>query len=114
MLPDAKPENVTVAEPAKNAVNEQIIDVHQEVIDNPGEQDQILKDYYTIQVASFKLEKNALKEAESLKKDDYESFVVPKGSHTIVCVGKFLQQERAKILSKKLKKKYSDCLVRRL
>jgi len=70
---------------------------------------------FTIQVASFKLKKNAEKEANHLKGiglDD--AFVVPKGSYSIVCIGKFLEINEAKALSDKLKNRYNDCLVRRL
>ncbi len=69
---------------------------------------------YTIQVASFKREVNARKEALTLKKKGYESHVVPKGSHSIVCVGKFIAKLEAERFSSKLKNKYKDCLVRRL
>jgi len=70
--------------------------------------------FYTIQVASFKKEKYARQEADALEKKGYESIVLPKGSHSIVCVGKFIRRMEAKVFSKKLRKKYKDCLVRRL
>lgn len=69
---------------------------------------------YTIQVASFKLGKNAQKEAELLEKNGYEAYVLEKGTHSIVCVGKFSQQDEAKKFSRKLKSKYKDSLVRRM
>jgi cell division septation protein DedD len=70
---------------------------------------------FTIQVASFKLEENARREAERLKGIGHEdTFVVPKGSHTIVCVGKFAQMGEAKKFSSRLRNRYNDCLVRRL
>lgn len=70
---------------------------------------------FTIQVASFKLEKNAKQEADRLKSIGHdEIFVVPKGSYSIVCVGKFAQQGEAKKFSRRLKSRYHDCLVRRL
>lgn len=101
-------------EESLEVVEEEIIDIKQDVIDVPVKNNEILQDFYTVQVASFKLEKNAQKEADTLKDKDFESFVVPKGNHSIVCVGKFIQRERAKALTRKLKKKYNDCLVRRL
>ena len=70
--------------------------------------------FYTVQVASFKLQKFAEDEAHGLKKKGYETFIVPKGQHLILCAGRFLDQGAAKVLSGKLKNKYKDCLVRRL
>jgi len=69
---------------------------------------------YTVQVASFKKERYAHKEAEGLKDKGYDIFVLPKGKYSILCVGKFRQKDAAEILSKKMRKKYKDCLIRRL
>src|SRR3989338_314014 len=70
---------------------------------------------FTIQVASFKQEADALKEADVLKGKGYDvAFVRQSGSYSIVCVGKFAQKAEAARYSNKLKKKYNDCLVRRL
>lgn len=69
---------------------------------------------YTIQVASFKLEKNAKKEADTLKGKGHETFVVPKGSYSIVCVGKFPEKMQAKTYTDKLDRRYKDYLIRRL
>jgi hypothetical protein len=72
------------------------------------------EDIFTIQVASFKQERDAQKEATLLKKKGYDIFVLLKGKHSIVCVGKFAQKNAAKQFSNRLKNKYTDCLVRRL
>jgi len=69
---------------------------------------------FTIQVASFKLFRNASKEAETLQKKGFESFVLDKGKYSIVCVGKFTQKNEAKQFSGKLRQRYADFLVRRL
>jgi len=45
---------------------------------------------------------------------NHKDFVLPKGSYSIVCVGKFILKNDAARYSRKLKKKYNDCLVRRL
>ena len=80
-------------------------------LEKPEEQENL----FTIQVASFKLEKNAKREADRLRGRGHDdTFVVPKGSYSIVCVGKFIQRNEAKKFSSKLKKRYNDCLVRRL
>lgn len=72
------------------------------------------KDIFTIQVASFNSPQSAQKEAMLLKQKGYDIFVLPKGKHSIVCVGKFGQRNEAKAFSNKLKNRYNDCLVRRL
>ena len=69
---------------------------------------------YTIQVASFKSEIYARKEAQDLEKKGHQSLIASKGKHFIVCVGKFVSENEAKIFSGQLKKQYKDCLVRRL
>jgi cell division septation protein DedD len=70
--------------------------------------------FYTVQVASFKKQEFAEDEAHGLKAKGYETFIVPKGQHLIVCAGRFGDQGEAKVFSGKLKSKYKDCLVRRL
>lgn len=70
---------------------------------------------YTVQVASFKREDQAQRLATSLQKNGYDiTMVVPKGSYSIVCVGKFSKHSEAKSFSRKLKKQYKDLLVRSL
>ncbi|MBI5150515.1 MAG: SPOR domain-containing protein [Candidatus Omnitrophica bacterium] len=69
---------------------------------------------FTIQVASFKDRDSARKEAKVLKQKGYQIFVLPKGSHSIVCVGKFVLRDEAREFSNNLKSRYNDCLVRRL
>ncbi len=69
---------------------------------------------YTIQVASFKLEKNAQREADILKGIGYETLVVAKGDHYIVCVGRFIESNDAKKFTARLKSRYKDSVVRRL
>ncbi|HOD12407.1 MAG TPA: SPOR domain-containing protein [Candidatus Omnitrophota bacterium] len=72
------------------------------------------QNFYTIQLASFVSKKYAEKEAAALEKKGYETFVVSKGKHIIVCVGRFVDSQAAKTFLGKLKDKYKDCLVRRL
>jgi cell division septation protein DedD len=69
---------------------------------------------YTVQVASFKKEKFAHEAAVDLKKKGYEILVLPKGKYSILCVGRFTHKDEAESFSTKLKKRYRDCLVRRL
>ncbi len=72
---------------------------------------------YTIQVASFKKEQYAKKEANILRNNGYRNqdiFVLDKGKYSIVCVGSFHEKDQAKLLLGKLKKRYKDCLIRSL
>lgn len=73
-----------------------------------------LKNAYTIQVASFKKEQRAQEEATILRGKGLEIFVLSKGSHSIVCVGKYSQKAQATAALAKLRKRYKDCIVRSL
>jgi len=93
----------------------ELTEVGEPLLQVPGKINDGQERLFTIQVASFKLEKNAQKEADRLKGVGHEdAFVVAKGSYSIVCVGKFSQRDEAKEFSNKLKNKYNDFLVRRL
>ncbi len=86
-----------------------------EVIEVPQvEEIKIPENIFTIQVASFKLERNAKKEAETLRGKGFEGYVIPKGSYSIVCVGKFDKRSEAKQFAGQLPHRYNDYLVRRL
>ncbi|OGX05426.1 MAG: hypothetical protein A2Z88_05910 [Omnitrophica WOR_2 bacterium GWA2_47_8] len=69
---------------------------------------------YTVQVASYKKENQAHEAAQDLKVHGYEIFVMPKGEYSILCVGKFIEKNQASQYASKLKRKFKDCLVRRL
>lgn len=69
---------------------------------------------YTVQVASYKKEAVARKEAGDLKRQGLESFVAVKGNYSIVCVGKFSSEDQAKQMLTKLKKRYKDSMIRSL
>ena len=74
----------------------------------------LTKGHYTIQVASFKSSQHAQEEAKRLQRKGYPIFVLAKGSHSIVCVGKFVEETEAKQFAYKLKSQYKDYLIRRL
>ena len=80
----------------------------------PASVPQLMPRGFTIQVASYKSEKYAAKEANNIKQKDMDIFVLPKGSHQILCVGKFEKKEDALALLSRLKGRYKDCLIRRL
>jgi cell division septation protein DedD len=105
------PVTVLAAKPSiDNVLNLAVPAGDKENIANDKKDDTI----YTIQIASFKGEKWANQEAEVLKKKGFESIVLPKGKHSIVCIGKFDRRNDAQTFSTKLKGRYKDCLVRRL
>jgi cell division septation protein DedD len=110
--------DIATAEAARTQpiVSEDVTKV--EVLDVP-ELNEAIQQYkesavYTVQVASFKLNQNALKEADELRKYGRETFVRRKGDYSIVCVGKFSQRDEADKFSKTLRSRYKDCIVRRL
>ena len=95
---------------------QKVVEEKIEVIEIPKYeyQPQIVQDHFTIQVASFQLDRSARQEASTLKKKGYEISVLRKGKYSIVCVGKFDQRNDATKYSSKLKKRYKDLMVRRL
>lgn len=69
---------------------------------------------HTIQVASFKQKERADREAGTLIQKKLDAFVVKKGTHYIVCVGKYNERSQANGILKNLRKTYKDCLIRSL
>ncbi|MCB9772577.1 MAG: SPOR domain-containing protein [Candidatus Omnitrophica bacterium] len=67
---------------------------------------------YTVQVASYKKESIAVREAKDLKAKGFDSFVAQKGDYSILCIGRFSQQDEAKQMLNKLKKRYKDSIIR--
>lgn len=94
-----------VPEPEPERVEVMQITIPDEVVEEVNK--------YTIQVASFKKNTTAEKEASWLKKNGYETYVLRKGDYAIVTVGKFSQANEAKAYSQRLNERYKDCLVRR-
>jgi len=69
---------------------------------------------YTIQVASFQKQASVEQEAKRLEKKGYETIVIPKGKWIILCVGKFRNKQDAEVLHRELRKKYGDCIIRKI
>ena len=97
-------ELAAVPEPEPERVEVMQIQLPEEVVDD---------DKFTIQVASFKKDTSAQREASWLKDKGYETFVLRKGDYAIVTVGQFNQAAEAKNYSRRLSERYKDCLVRR-
>ncbi len=69
---------------------------------------------YVIQLASYKERNLADKEAETLKKKGFNPLVLKKGDYTVLYVGHFANKELASSMLSELRKRYADCIVRRL
>lgn len=69
---------------------------------------------YTIQLASYQTKTAARKEAQALEKKGFSPLVLAKGKYTVLCVGRFANENKARIMLTELKKRYKDCLLRRL
>jgi len=69
---------------------------------------------YAVLVATYKKNSYAEKEAQRLKKEGYETTVVPRGKFIELCVGSFNNRSQAEIARRKLRERYHDCLIRRL
>lgn len=72
------------------------------------------KPCYTVQLASYKTNTTAQKEAQKLQEKGHTTLVINKGNYIILCVGNFADKETAKTKLSELKKKYRDGIIRRL
>ncbi len=72
------------------------------------------KQGYVIQLASFKNRSLADKEAKELKKLGFSPVILPKGNYSILCVGNIGDKQAATTLLSQLRKRYTDCYIRRL
>lgn len=69
---------------------------------------------YVIQLASYQQRNLADKEAEELKKKGFSPIILKKGVFTVLYVGNFPSKESASAKLSELRKRYTDCYVRRL
>jgi cell division septation protein DedD len=69
---------------------------------------------YTIQLASYKSNSHAQKEAAVLKQKGYSPLLLTKGEYIVLCVGNFSNKQNAQSLLPELSKRYGDCRIRRL
>ena len=69
---------------------------------------------YTIQVASFKNEKDAKKEIERLKDDDCEAFAIRSNNWLQVCVGRYANKKESGKDFEILKNRYPTCYFRKI
>lgn len=102
-----KPQKPADQKPAMHSAIEKEI-----VIEKPS-----IKDFqhnFTIQLASYKAELAAKKEADALKKKGFSPLVLSKGKYSVLCVGNFSEREKAKTMLSQFKKRYRDCILRKL
>lgn len=69
---------------------------------------------YIIQVASYLKEGMANNEVKKLENSGYPAFVSKKGKFIVIFVGEFNDKQKAEEKMRSLKKKYNDCILRRL
>lgn len=100
------------AQPSKLPVPQPVLE-KRNVIPQQESQEYIHNNY-TIQLASYQNKTSAQKEAEGLKKRGLTPLIVSKGKFSVLCVGNFPNKKTAESLLVELKKRYRDCLIRRL
>lgn len=110
LLENPSKESYALQEVAHDILEEETISIPEKSVDKTAS----LETIHTIQVASFKQLNRAELEASDLKKLNYDAFTAKKGTYYIVCVGRFAERQQANELLKPLRKRYSDCYVRRL
>lgn len=64
-----------------------------------------------IQVASFRTDKYAKREMETLKDKGYQTFVTKWGKFRVVCVGGYKDKDQARKALEQLRKLYADCIL---
>lgn len=69
---------------------------------------------YAVQVATYKREELAQRELKRLELEGYNSFVGRRGRYFEVCVGPYSNKADAEASLKALRKRYQDCLLRRM
>ncbi len=74
----------------------------------------ILQGGYAIQLASYQGLQQAQKEAAALKKKGLQAYVLKKGKYSVLYVGTYTTKTTAQSMLSQLKKRYHDCIIRRL
>lgn len=69
---------------------------------------------YTIQIASYSSKSQAQKEMQALKKKGLNPIIISKGKYSIICLGSYTDKKNAESMLVQLKKRYQDCIIRRL
>jgi len=77
------------------------------------EQKEIVKETFTIQLATFAEKSLAEKEMVNLKNKGYQSFLAISGKYYLVCLGSFNDKEQAKVVLTKLKTIYKDAYIKK-
>ena len=69
---------------------------------------------YTIQLASYQNQSHAQKEAKTLKQKGLSALIISKSGYAVLCVGKFSNKKAAQSSLADFRRRYRDCIVRRL
>jgi len=91
-----------------------VVEEESEIISSQEEYEQEPVPGYTVQVASYTSEGFAKGRVDKLRLEGYEAFTLHKGNFYIMCIGKFRDRDSAVSEMKRLRKSYSDCLVRKI
>ncbi len=107
---------------AKKAIDAGLRESFTQHEENPVKEDTVLPQPkenmvlsgFTVQVASYTKKDTAQSYAGQLQAQGYDAFTLHRGNHHIICIGKFNDRHAAESEMKKLRKKYHDCLVRKI
>jgi cell division septation protein DedD len=80
----------------------------------PQKEETMLKNGYTIQVATLKTEQAAKGLSDTLVKKGWHSFTKSSGKYVVVLAGNFTKREDALLKLKELKKTYADCFIKKI
>lgn len=69
---------------------------------------------YSVQVATYKDKNTANKDLDSLKKQGYYAFILPKDNFYQICVGTYGTAAEAKAGCEKMRSRYKDCFVKKI
>lgn len=70
--------------------------------------------YYTVQLATYLQKKHAKKQIALLKRKGTEAFILSSGKYYFLCSGKYPTYQEAKNETKKLRKSFQDCFVKKI
>jgi len=69
---------------------------------------------YTIQLASYAAKEPAQAEAKKLEQNGYQVQLAQKGKFIVILVGEYHNENEAKNSMQSLKKRYKDCIIKKL
>ncbi len=86
---------------------------NQDTIAEP-EPTQETKPFYSVQIATYSNKGFAERKKNQLNSQGLKSFLLQKGEYEVLYIGRFTNKSEAKKAASRLKKTYSDCLVKKI